>query len=158
MASSRLLLPWPLSPKKTLKRGPGERSRSARLRKPRTRSRSTRSADMPLDAHRHHDADEARRRVADRLENARIELARELQRDLVLAQRSEHVEQVARVEADRHRVARVVDVELLAALADLRALADDAQQARLHHEADAAALVARDEADAPQRLHQALPP
>src|SRR5690606_2389409 len=93
MASSRLLLPWPLSPKKTLKRGPGERSRSARLRKPRTRSRSTRSADMPLDAHRHHDADEARRRVADRLENARIELARELQRDLVLAQRSEHVEQ-----------------------------------------------------------------
>src|SRR5690606_6292137 len=93
----------------------------------------------------------------DRLENARIELARELQRDLVLAQRSEHVEQVARVEADRHRVARVVDVELLAALADLRALADDAQRARLHHEADAAALVARDEADAPQRLHQALP-
>ena len=50
---------------------------------------------------------------------AGIELAAEAELDLVLVERAEHVEEVLRVEADGHARARVLDRDLVEALAAL---------------------------------------
>ncbi len=77
-----------------------------------------------LDAHRHDHGDVARVAArGGRLDDCRIEIAAHPDRDLVVDHGPEHVEEVARVEADRDVGAVVVDRELVEAFAALRACA-----------------------------------
>src|SRR5690348_12788292 len=109
MASSRFVLPWPLSPTKTLKPVPGVRTVGTRLRKPCSwRPRSSKRSES--DAHRHDDAE-----VVVRLggpEERRVELARQLERQLLGGHLREQLGEVLRVEADAERRAGVADVDL----------------------------------------------
>src|SRR3970282_2184756 len=128
MLSSRLVLPCPLSPEKTWKRGAGSSSSGARLRtlrRCRARTRNQPSAEgkgkgrgkgnEALDAHGHHDAGVLLAR--DRTEQARVELALELEGDLVGGHGGEEIDHVAGVEADRHCAAGALGVSRLARLA-----------------------------------------
>src|SRR5688500_11083581 len=115
MLSRRLVLPWPLSPTKTLNRVVGESSSGARLRTLVSRSAWT-STDRS-DAHRHDHA--AVLLAGDRAEQARVELALELERDLVGGHGAQEVDHVAGVEADGHRASLDLGIELLASLADV---------------------------------------
>src|SRR5262249_48626796 len=77
IASSRWVLPWPLSPENTLNRSRGSSDSGRRLRTP----RATRAWIRRSDPHRH---DHAEVVVAgQRAQQARVELAVERDRDLV---------------------------------------------------------------------------
>src|SRR5687768_1899198 len=137
MVSSRLVLPCPLSPANTWNRAPGASSIRARLRTPsRLRCSIRRSAARGLDAHRHHDAEVIV--AGERLEQAGVELAAEVEADLVAGHLRQQLDDVLGVEADRDRRAVVLGVELLADLAEVRVVAGDREVAVLDGELDAA--------------------
>src|SRR5688572_22275960 len=113
MASSRLVFPWALSPWKTLKRAEGSRTTGARLRKP-SSWRTWRSTPAGRwryvgvgvrarsDAHRHDHAHVVG--GVGRPDHRGIELARQLEADLLGAHLGQEVDEVLRVEADRERL------------------------------------------------------
>src|SRR6185437_17148708 len=99
MASRRLVLPWPLAPATTVRRGAGSRSRRSRLRRSRMRRRSRQSfarAAMPRsNAHGHDDGDVALlARLAAGAEHGGIELARDAEDHLLVVDGGEDVEEV----------------------------------------------------------------
>src|SRR5690606_41645976 len=141
----------------TLTLGAGSNSTSDRLRKLRkdTRSNSTWPAIMPRDRpriergapragaawrprageprssnpHRHDHGHVARAgALAAGLEQRRIQIPADAQDDLVVVDGREHVQEVARVEADRHLGAGVLARDLVEALAALGALRFEADR------------------------------
>src|SRR3990172_9150702 len=139
MASSRLVLPWPLSPESTLKRGEGSSVSGARLRNAWSwRARRSKSGGARSDAHRHDDAEVVR--SLGRPHDARIELAAQLQADLLGRHLPEEVAEVLGVEADAERRAGVADLEFLLDLAELRVVAGDLEGTLADAELDPAGL------------------
>src|SRR5215471_16563666 len=123
----------------TLKRAEGSKLVGARLRNDVVwRARRSTRAGPRLDTHRHDDA-EVVFAVA-RLDHCRVELAGDLDPDVVGDHLREEIREVARIEADRDGLALVVDLELLAHLAELRVIRRHAQETRLEGEADATRL------------------
>src|SRR4051794_38867712 len=166
MASRTLVLPWPLSPHSTLKRGCGSIKTSARLRNWRA-SRAWMRTGGPArggrrrgrsDAHRHDDADVAAALGAlGGAHQPRVELAVELELDLVAFHLAEELDEVLGVEADRERRAVVADVEALVRLAQVRVVARHLELALVDAELDAPGLVRRHDRDALERLERRQP-
>src|SRR5687768_12621177 len=106
-----LVLPWPFSPARTLKRGPGRKVSGARfLTCASWRARSSRERPLESDAHRHDDADVLR--VAGRANQDRVQLGRQLDPDALRLHLAEQLEHVLRVDADGDGRARVLRLEL----------------------------------------------
>src|SRR6185503_1463009 len=150
MVSSRLVLPCPLSPANTWNRAPGASSTRARLRTPSRLRCSTRRSDP----HRHDDPEVVV--AGQRLEQARVELAAEVEADLVAAHLGQELDDVLRIEADRDRGPRVFGVELLADLAHVRVVARDGDVAALRRELDAAR-IRRHQRRALERVDEPVP-
>src|SRR6185436_11367189 len=93
----RFVFPWPLSPWRTLTRGPGTKSRGARFRHPWARSSRIRKRER-LKPHGHDDADVVAAVAG--AHDAGIELARQLEADLRRLDLRQQIDEVARVEAD----------------------------------------------------------
>src|SRR5262245_21756660 len=105
MPSSKFVFPCPLSPETTLNRSPRDTSTRERFRNARTSTLSTyrgriatQTARSPLvsDAHRHHDRKELpirRRRTASRPQHGRIQLSRQTNRNLLVRDCRQHVEE-----------------------------------------------------------------
>src|ERR1700722_8589803 len=127
MASSRLVLPCPLSPATTLNRGPSTTSAGARLRNPRAVIDSMVSGGISSDAHGHHDREELA--LPGRPDHRGIELAAQPQLHFLFVQRRENVEEVLRVEADGHVRPVDLDGDLVDPPAALRRLGGDAHGA-----------------------------
>src|SRR5215470_13675258 len=87
------------------------------------------------------------------LDHRRVELAGDLDAYVVRDHLGEEVGEVARVESHRERLTLVLDLELLAHLAELGVVAGDAEEPRLEAEAHAARL-RRHERGTLQRLDQ----
>src|SRR5262245_45634374 len=134
MASRTLVLPCPLSPENTVKRVSSARSARSMLRNCRSASDSMRNAPKgrpDLDAHRHDDRLVALVVALGRgLDDRGIEIAADAEDHLVVVERAEHVEEVPGVEADHDLGARVVDADLVEAVARFGALARDAHRTR----------------------------
>src|SRR2546423_7245823 len=121
MASSTLVLPWPLSPEKTVNRGRSKRSARSTLRNCRSATDSMRNAvaitvrrRTTSDAHRHDDGFVALVVALGRgLDDRGIEIAADAEDDLFVVDRAEHVEEVPRIEPDDDFGARVVDRDLV---------------------------------------------
>src|SRR3954468_12503593 len=123
----------------TFRRGAASSSSAVRLRTPRMLSRSNRSdlftvrptrvpEERVSNSHRHDHGDVVLPRVRRCRANHRgVELAAETGFDLLVGDGAQHVEEVARVEADRQLGSRVVARELVEALAALRAFAFEPQ-------------------------------
>src|SRR3954463_3572930 len=101
MASRMLVLPCPLSPESTVKRGRSPMSARSTLRNCRSASDSMRKADTSrrLNAHRHDHCFVALLvALGRRLDARRIEIAADTEDDLVVVERAEHIEEVPGVE------------------------------------------------------------
>src|SRR3954467_13754118 len=103
----------------TLKRGPNATSMARRFRNPRTESVAIERGRTASDAHGHHDREKISVlsffRCAAGPKHGRIELAAEAERDFVVRQRTEDVQEVLGVETDGDVGASVVDRQLVEA-------------------------------------------
>src|ERR1700730_13218885 len=131
MASKRLVLPWPLSPDRTLKRGWGVMATWSRFRKLSiARARTCKTGDSEPHGHDHAQVVVAGAGVLiHRANHTGVELAVELQADLRGVDLAEENDDVVGVEADGDVAALVVDVELLLGLAEVGVVGLDAQRA-----------------------------
>src|SRR5262245_39291023 len=127
MASRTLVLPCPLSPYRTLKRGCGCHFTRRKLRNPSAAmawnskevSRPRRRGSEP---HRHDDAQVVLPRPAllrPGPQHAGVELAGQLELDFLAVHLAQEIDQVVGVEPDGEVAAVVADVEFLLALAEV---------------------------------------
>src|ERR1019366_8695295 len=104
------------------------------------------------DAHRHHDREKLPR--AGRLYDSGIELAAEPEHALVFVESAQHVEEVLGVEAYRHVGARVLDGNLVGALAAVGRLRGDPHRALGEPQLDAARTLARGDGHGTESLRE----
>src|SRR6266545_3104975 len=136
MASRRFVLPWPLSPAKTLKAGAGSRRSGARLRKPVSLSERRSRADS--DAHRHDDAEMTV--VAHGTNEQGVELTAELGVEALGFDLTQELEHVLWIDTDGQRRAVVLRLDLFLDLAQIGVVAGDAQRTGREREPDPACL------------------
>src|SRR5258708_20790659 len=158
MASSTLVLPCPLSPEKTVKRGSSATSARSTLRNWRSASDSMRNGatgTVLLNAHRHDDGFVAVVvALGGGLDDRGIEIAADAEDDLFVVERAEDVEEVLRVESDDDLGSRVIDGNFVEAVARFRALAGDAHRAGGDLELHAAGAIACGERDGPKGVRE----
>src|SRR3990167_6357179 len=152
MASSRLVLPLPLSPERMLIRGEGERVTGCRLR---TAVTVKRVRDIQrLQTHRHNDIRGVV--VVSFLYQGTAVGIGENQTHLVGGHHAQHVEQVADVKTDFQRAAVVVHGDLFFRFFLLRVVGLNFQQARFQLQANTAVLLVGQNRGTAERFTQAL--
>src|SRR5690349_10446438 len=143
------VLPAPLWPHSTVKPAPSSSRAWSKLRKPSSSSVARRTDS---DLHRHHDAEQIR--PVDGLDGAGIELALELERDVLAVDDLEDLDQVPRVEAGDERIAVVADGDLLVRDTEVRIVRGELQLARCERDADRRGLLRRHDLGTTQRGEQ----
>src|SRR3989338_261240 len=152
MASSRLVLPLPLSPERMLIGGEGERVTGCRLR---TAVTVKRVRDIQrLQTHRHNDIRGVV--VVSLLHQGTAVGIGENQTHLVGGHHTQHVEQVADVETNFQRAAAVIHGDLFFRFFLLRVVSLNFQQARFQLQANAAVLFVGQNRGTAERFTQAL--